>query len=254
MKGIELKTAAQIAKLREANLVVADVLDAIAAAATVGTSTWDLEIVARRRLKELAAEPAFLGYRGYPAVLCASVNNVIVHGIPRRDVVLKDGDILSVDFGAFKNGWCGDSARTLLIGRVSEKAAALVEATRISLERAIEQCVPGNRLGDVGWAVQSYVEKRGYSVVEQFSGHGIGRHMHEPPQVMNYGPPGRGPRLSVGMVLAIEPMVNEGGPEAVIEDDGWTAVTKDGSLSAHFEHSVAVTDNGPLVLSRASHG
>ena len=195
MKGIELKTAAQIAKLREANLVVADVLDAIAAAATVGTSTWDLEMLARRRLKELAAEPAFLGYRGYPAVLCASVNNVIVHGIPRKDVILKDGDILSVDFGAFKDGWCGDSARTLLIGQVADKAAALVEATRVSLEKAIEQCVPGSRLGDIGWAVQSYVEPRGYSVVEQFSGHGIGRHMHEPPQVMNYGPAGRGPRV-----------------------------------------------------------
>jgi methionyl aminopeptidase len=251
VKGIELKTAAQIAKLREANLVVSDVLDVIGQAAAVGMSTWDLELVARRRLKELSAESAFLGYRGYPAVLCASVNSVIVHGIPRKDVVLKDGDILSVDFGAFRDGWCGDSARTLPIGKVSQKALALVEATRVSLEKAIEQCVAGNRLGDIGWAVQSYVEKRGYSVVDQFAGHGIGRHMHEPPQVLNYGPAGRGPRLSIGMVLAIEPMVNEGGPEVVIEDDGWTAVTKDGSLSAHFEHSVAITENGPMVLSRA---
>lgn len=254
MKGIELKTPAQIAKLREANRIVAGVLDALQEVAGVGVTTWDLELVARRRLKELGGEPAFLGYRGYPAVLCASVNNVIVHGIPRKDVVLKDGDILSIDFGAFKDGWCGDSARTLPIGTISEKAAALVEATRGSLEKAIEQCVPGNRLGDIGWAVQNHVEKRGYSVVEQFAGHGIGRHMHEAPQVMNYGPAGRGPRLSVGMVLAIEPMVNEGGPEVVIEDDGWTAVTKDGSLSAHFEHSVAITDNGPLILSRAENG
>jgi methionyl aminopeptidase len=251
VKGIELKTTAQIAKLREANLVVSDVLDAIGLAAAVGVSTWDLELVARRRLKVLSAESAFLGYRGYPAVLCASVNSVIVHGIPRKDVVLKDGDILSVDFGAFRDGWCGDSARTLPIGNVSQKALALVDATRVSLEKAIEQCVAGNRLGDIGWAVQSYVEKRGYSVVDQFAGHGIGRHMHEPPQVLNYGPAGRGPRLSIGMVLAIEPMVNEGGPEVVIEDDGWTAVTKDGSLSAHFEHSVAITENGPMVLSRA---
>jgi methionyl aminopeptidase len=254
VKGIELKTAAQIAKLRDANLVVSDVLDAVTAASVVGASTWDLELVARRRLKALSAEPAFLGYRGYPAVLCTSVNNVIVHGIPRKDVVLKDGDILSVDFGAFKDGWCGDSARTLLIGDVPDKARALVDATRESLEKAIEQCVPGNRLGDIGWAVQSHVEKRGYSVVEQFAGHGIGRHMHEPPQVLNYGPAGRGPRLSVGMVLAIEPMVNEGGPEVVIEDDGWTAITKDGSLSAHFEHSVAIAENGPMVLSRAQNG
>jgi methionyl aminopeptidase len=254
VKGIELKTATQIAKLREANLIVADVLDAIAAAAAIGVTTWDLELVARRRLKELGGEPAFLGYRGYPAVLCTSVNNVIVHGIPRREVMLKEGDILSVDFGAFKDGWCGDSARTLPIGRISDKAAALVEATRVSLDKAVEQCVPGNRLGDIGWAVQSHVEKQGFSVVEQFAGHGIGRHMHEPPQVMNYGPAGRGPRLSVGMVLAIEPMVNEGAPEVVIEEDGWTAVTKDGSLSAHFEHSVAITENGPLVLSRAQKG
>ena len=251
MKGIELKTAAQIAKLREANLIVSEVLDAVQAAAGIGVTTWDLELVARKRLKELSAEPAFLGYRGYPAILCTSVNSVIVHGIPRKDLALKDGDILSIDFGAFKDGWCGDSARTLPIGKISEKAAALVEATRMSLEKAIEQCVPGSRLGDIGWAVQNYVEKRGYSVVEQFAGHGIGRHMHEPPQVLNYGPAGRGPRLSAGMVLAIEPMVNEGGPDVVIEDDGWTAVTKDGSLSAHFEHSVAITENGPMVLSRA---
>ena len=254
MKGIDLKSAAQIARLREANLVVADVLDAISAAAGVGVSTWELELVARRRVKELRAEPAFLGYRGYPAVLCASVNSVVVHGIPRKEIVLKDGDILSVDFGAFKDGWCGDAARTLLVGNVSPAARALVEATKASLERAIEQCMPGHRLGDIGWAVQSYVEARGYSVVEQFSGHGIGRHMHEPPQVLNRGPAGRGPRLSPGMVLAIEPMVNAGGPEVVIEEDGWTAVAKDGSLSAHFEHSVAITENGPLVLSRAQNG
>jgi methionyl aminopeptidase len=251
VKGIDLKTPAQIAKLREANLIVSGVLDELEAHAGVGVTTWDLEMVARRRLKELHGESAFLGYRGYPAVLCASVNNVIVHGIPRKDVVLKDGDILSVDFGAFKDGWCGDSARTLLIGNVPAAARALVDATRESLEKAIEQCVAGNRLGDIGWAVQNHVEKRGYSVVEQFAGHGIGRHMHEPPQVLNYGPAGRGPRLSAGMVLAIEPMVNAGGPDVVIEDDGWTAVTKDGSLSAHFEHSVAITENGPVVLSRA---
>ncbi len=254
MKGIDLKTPAQIAKLREANLIVADVLETIAAAATIGSSTWDLELVARKRLRELSAESAFLGYRGYPAVLCTSVNSVIVHGIPRKDVVLKDGDILSIDFGAFKDGWCGDSARTLLIGNVSEQGRALVEATRRSLEKAIECCVPGNRLGDIGWAVQTHVEALGYSVVEQFAGHGIGRHMHEPPQVLNYGPAGRGPRLSAGMVLAIEPMVNAGGPDVVIEEDGWTAVTKDGSLSAHFEHSVAITENGPVVLSRGQNG
>jgi methionyl aminopeptidase len=251
MRGVQLKTSAQIAKLREANLIVADVLDVVTSAALAGVSTWELDQLARKRLKQLGAESAFLGYRGYPAVLCTSPNAVVVHGIPRKDVVLKDGDILSVDFGAFKDGWCGDSARTVRIGRVSSEAEALVEVTRESLDRAIEQCVPGKRLGDIGWAVESHVEDRGFSVVQQFAGHGIGRHMHEEPQVPNYGEAGRGTRLSVGMVLAIEPMVNAGGADVVIEDDEWTAVTKDGSLSAHFEHSVAITENGPLVLSRA---
>jgi methionyl aminopeptidase len=251
VKGIQIKSAAQIAKLREANLVVSDVLDVLSGAAGAGVSTWELDQLAAKRLKHLKAESAFLGYRGYPAVLCASVNSVVVHGIPRKDVVLKEGDLLSLDFGAFKDGWCGDSARTLEIGSVSPKAHALVEATRESLEKAIEQCVDGRRLGDVSWAVQCHVEARGFSVVRQFAGHGIGRHMHEPPQIPNYGEAGKGPRLSPGMVLAIEPMVNQGGPDVVIEDDEWTAVTKDGSLSAHFEHSVAITENGPMVLSRA---
>lgn len=249
--GIQLKTAAQIEKLREANLIVNDVLDQLEAAAAPGMSTWELDQIAHKRLKQLKAESAFLGYRGYPAVLCTSVNDVIVHGIPRKDVVLKDGDILSIDFGAFKDGWCGDSARTIPIGKVSPEAAALMDATRRSLDAAIAQCVPGNRVGDIGWAVQSLVEAEGYSVVRQFVGHGIGRRMHEEPHVPNYGDRGRGTRLSAGLVVAIEPMVNQGSPEVVIEDDEWTAVTKDGSLSAHFEHSVAITENGPFVLSRA---
>jgi len=249
--AIQLKTPAQVAKLRDVNLIVNDVLDHIQDAARPGVTTWDLDEVAARRLKQLKAESAFLGYRGYPAVLCASVNEVVVHGIPRRDMVLKEGDILSIDFGAFKDGWCGDSARTIPIGKVSAAAEALMETTRQSLEAALMQCVPGKRLGDIGFAVQSLVEERVYSVVRQFVGHGIGRQMHEAPHVPNYGEAGKGTRLSVGLVLAIEPMVNLGGPEVAIEDDGWTAVTKDGSLSAHFEHSVAVTDNGPFVLSRA---
>ena len=249
--AIQLKNSAQIGKLREANLIVADVLDALESAAKPGMSTWELNEIAARRLKQLHAESAFLGYHGYPAVLCTSVNAVVVHGIPRKNVVLKDGDLLSIDFGAFKDGWCGDSARTVPIGKVTPAAQALVEATRESLERAIAQCVPGNRLQDIGHAVQSHVEPLGYSVVRQFVGHGIGRKMHEEPQVPNYGEKGKGIRLSAGLVVAIEPMVNAGGPDVYTEDDGWTAVTKDGSLSAHFEHSVAVTENGPLVLSRA---
>jgi len=250
--AIQLKSPAEIAKLREANLVVADVLEQLEAAAKPGVSTWDLNEIAAQRLKQLKAESAFLGYGHpkYPAVLCASVNDVVVHGIPRREVVLKDGDILSIDFGAFKDGWCGDSARTIPIGQVSAAARALMDTTRESLERAIAACVPGNRLGDIGWAVQSHAEGRGYSVVRQFVGHGIGRAMHEEPHVPNYGEAGKGRRLSAGLVVAIEPMINAGSPEVEIEEDGWTAVTKDGSLSAHFEHSVAITDDGPVVLSR----
>jgi methionyl aminopeptidase len=248
--GIQLKNHAQIAKLREANLVVADVLDVLEAAARPGMSTWELNEIAERRLKVLKADSAFLGYHDYPAVLCTSVNQVVVHGIPRKDVILKEGDLLSIDFGAFKDGWCGDAARTLPIGAISKEAQGLVDATRESLERAIAECVPGNRLGDIGHAVQSYVEPLGYSVVRQFVGHGIGRKMHEDPHVPNFGVKGRGLRLSEGLVVAIEPMINAGGPEVYTEEDGWTAVTRDGNLSAHFEHSVAITENGPVVLSR----
>lgn len=250
MSGVQLKTRAQIEKLREVNLIVADVLETVAQVAAPGVSTWELNEVAARRLKQLKGDSAFLGYRGYPAVLCTSVNDVVVHGIPRKDVVLRDGDVLSIDFGAFKDGWCGDSAKTIPVGTVSPEAQALIDATRESLDAAIAECIPGRRLGDVGAAVQEVVEPRGYSVVTQFVGHGIGRAMHEAPQVPNYGDRGKGQRLSPGLVIAIEPMVIAGGPEVVIEDDGWTAVSKDGSLSAHFEHSVAITEEGPWVLSR----
>jgi methionyl aminopeptidase len=249
--SIQLKSPTEIAKLREANLIVADVLDTLEAASKPGVSTWELNDIAAVRLKQLKGESAFLGYHDYPAVLCTSVNQVVVHGIPRRDVVLKDGDILSIDFGAFKDGWCGDSARTIPIGEVTPAAKTLMRVTRESLERAIAACVPGKRLGDIGWAVQSHAESNGYSVVRQFVGHGIGRAMHEEPHVPNYGDAGKGRRLSAGLVIAIEPMVNAGGPEVLVKDDGWTAVTKDGSLSAHFEHSVAITDDGPVVLSKA---
>src|SRR6266540_1108744 len=248
--SIQLKRTTEIAKLREANLVVADVLDRLQEAAKPGITTMELNEIAAARLRQLKAEPAFLGYHGYPAVLCTSVNEVVVHGIPRKDVVLKDGDLLSIDFGAFKQGWCGDSARTIPIGQISPEAESLMNTTRESLERAIKMCVPGNRLGDIGWAVQSHAEAHGYTVVRQFVGHGIGRAMHEEPHVPNYGDAGKGRRLSPGLVVAIEPMVNAGGPEVVVQEDGWTAVTKDGSLSAHFEHSVAITDDGPFVLSR----
>lgn len=247
-----LKSDKDIALMREVNLIVAEVLDACEEACKVGATTWDLNQVADRVMKKAGATSAFLGYHGYPAVLCTSVNEVVVHGIPRKDVVLKEGDIVGVDFGCFKNGFCGDSARTIAIGTVSAEARALMDATRESLEKAIEQCVPGNRLGDIGWAVQSHVEARGYSVVRSFVGHGIGRSMHEAPSVPNYGSPGKGQRLSAGMVIAIEPMVNIGTHEVVVLDDEWTAVTGDRKLSAHFEHSVAITEKGPFVLSRPS--
>ncbi len=247
---IFLKTADEIAKMRAVNLVVAAVLDAVEAAAKPGVSTWELNDVAAREIARHKVTSAFLGYHGYPAVLCTSVNDVVVHGIPRKDVVLKDGDIVGVDFGCFKDGFCGDSARTLPIGKVSAEAQRLMDVTRESLDRAIQKCVPGNRLQDIGWAVQEHVEKNGYSVVQSFVGHGIGRAMHEDPPVPNFGSPGRGLRLKAGLVLAIEPMVNAGTHEVEVLGDKWTAVTRDRKLSAHFEHSVAITEDGPLVLSR----
>jgi len=245
------KSPDEIEKLRRVNLAVSAVLDACEEACKAGVSTWDLNEVADRKLKELGAKSAFLGYHGYPAVLCTSVNEVVVHGIPRKDVVLKEGDIIGLDFGCFIDGYCGDSARTLMIGKVSDEARKLVEATKESLERAIAACVPGNRLQDIGWAVESYVTGFGYEVVRTFVGHGIGRQMHEDPPVPNYGSPGRGIKLRPGLVLAIEPMVNLGQAEVKVLDDHWTAVTVDGKLSAHFEHSVAITEKGPWVLSRA---
>ena len=253
---IYLKSADEIGRLRRVNLIVSAVLDAVEAAVKPGVSTWELNEIAEREMKRHGATSAFLGYQPsgappYPAVICASVNEVIVHGIPRRDVVLRDGDIIGIDFGCIKEGFCGDSARTTAVGKVSGEARALMDATKASLQRAIDHCVVGNRLQDIGWAVQSFVEERGFSVVRTFVGHGIGRQMHEDPPVPNYGTPGRGLRLKAGLVLAVEPMVNAGLSEHRMLDDGWTAVTKDGSLSAHYEHSVAITDDGPLVLSRA---
>jgi methionyl aminopeptidase len=246
---VELKSADEVARIRDACLVVHEVLDALERAVAPGVTTADLDRIAASRARERGAAPAFLGYLGFPAALCISVNDEVVHGIPSPSRALREGDIVGLDFGVLLDGFYGDAARTVPVGRTGEGAARLLETTREALAHAIRACVPDGHIGDLGAAVQGLVEGRGYSVVRDFVGHGIGRRLHEPPQVPNFGRVGEGERLRPGMVLAIEPMVNAGGPEIDIMDDGWTAVTADGSLSAHFEHTVAITENGPEILS-----
>jgi methionyl aminopeptidase len=245
---IVCRSAAEIERLRRANQFVAEVLAELAAAVAPGVTTADLDLLAERLVRAGGAEPAFKGYRGYPATLCASVNDEVVHGIPSRTRVLRQGDIISLDVGAKLGGYYGDCAVTVPIGDVSERAQTLLNVTREALDRAIAQVRVGGRLSDLGHAVQQWVEANGFAVVREFVGHGIGEKLHEEPQIPNYGQPGRGPKLAEGMVLAIEPMVAMGRPETRVLADGWTAVTRDGSLAAHFEHTVAVTANGPLVL------
>jgi methionyl aminopeptidase len=216
-----------------------------------GISTLELDEIAESEIRKAGAIPAFKGYRGFPATLCVAVNEVIVHGIPSQRK-LKEGDIISLDLGAIWQGFYGDAARTFAVGAISDSARKLIRVTGESLQIAIKNAIPGNRLGDIGYAVQSFVEGHGYSVVREFVGHGIGRNLHEDPQVPNYGKRGQGHRLKPGMVLAIEPMVCMGGPEVEILEDNWTAITKDGSLAAHFEHSIAITADGPVVLSEVN--
>lgn len=246
--AVVLKSSKEIDKMRLAGKATREILELLRAAVKPGISTMDLEKIAAGRLDELGLKGAFKGYGGYPCVLCASVNSVVVHGIPSPKKVLKEGDIVSLDFGAFVDGWCGDSAITVPVGKIDAKTAQLVKATEDSLYAAIKVVRPGATLGDVGSAVQNFVEAQGFSVVRDFVGHGIGIHMHEDPQVPNYGVAGRGMKLRAGMVIAIEPMVNAGKPDVVVLEDGWTAVTADGSMSAHFEHSVAVTATGSRIL------
>jgi methionyl aminopeptidase len=242
------RSAAEIERLHVANQVVADVLAELEAAVAPGITTAELDRMAERMVRERGAVPAFKGYRGYPATLCASVNEEVVHGIPSSARALRDGDIISLDMGVKMNGFYGDSAVTVVVGTVPARTQELLRVTRESLERAIAQVQVGGRLSDIGHAVQTWVEQHGFSVVREFVGHGIGEKLHEEPQIPNYGQPGRGPRLAEGMILAIEPMVAMGRPETRVLADGWTAVTRDGSLAAHFEHTVAVTADGPLVL------
>lgn len=245
---IVCRSAAEIAKMRAANQLVAELLAELEAAVAPGVTTADLDRLAERLVRDGGAQPAFKGYRGFPATLCASVNEEVVHGIPSAARKLAEGDVISLDVGVKLAGYYGDGAVTVPVGRVSEAAARLLRVTRESLDRAIAQVKVGGRLSDIGHAVQSWVEMQGFSIVREFVGHGIGEKLHEEPQIPNYGEPGRGPRLAEGMVLAIEPMVAMGRPETKVLADGWTAVTRDGSLAAHFEHTVAVAAGGPLVL------
>lgn len=242
------KSWSELQTMARACRIVVDALDALEAAAVPGVTTKDMDRIARESIERAGARPAFLGYRGYPATLCISVNEEVVHGIPGPRK-LREGDIVGLDLGCIVDGFFGDAARTVAVGRVSEEARRLMDATREALLAGVDQCRPGRRVGDIGHAVQSHAEARGYSVVREFVGHGIGTSLHEEPQVPNYGPPGRRERLVPGMCLAIEPMVNVGGPDVEVLSDGWTAVTRDRSLSAHYELSVAVVPQGPWVLS-----
>lgn len=249
VERIILKSPQEIETMRRSNQIVAEVLGEITFAAQPGVTTRELNELAEELLGKRKARSAFKGYNGYPAALCTSVNEEVVHGIP-SDRVLKEGDILSLDFGVIYEDYYGDAAITLPIGRISAEAERLMRVAEEALYLAIEQARPENRLQDISAAIQRHVESHGFSVVRDFVGHGIGKHLHEKPQVPNFGIPGRGIRLKPGMTLAIEPMINAGGHEVMILEDGWTAVTKDRSLSAHFEHSVAVTNNGPFILSK----
>ena len=243
-----LKSPSEIEKIRQSNIIVAEILEVLQQKVEPGTDTLTLDKLSEELAFARNAKPAFKGYRGYPHSLCTSVNQEVVHGFPSKRP-LEEGDILSMDFGIFYNGYYGDAAITVPVGTVSDTAQRLMQATKEALFRGIEQAAPGKRLSDISYAIQSHAEAAGFSVVRRFVGHGIGKSLHEDPQVPNYGKPGMGIRLKPGMVIAIEPMVNAGGYEVQTLEDGWTTVTKDGSLSAHFEHTVAITERGPVVLS-----
>jgi methionyl aminopeptidase len=245
-----LKSPAEIKKMRESNAIVADVLEGLRERIKPGVTTLELDEYAESYARKKGASPAFKGYNGYPFALCASVNSEVVHGFP-SERVLKDGDIISLDYGVYYDGYYGDSAITLPVGTVTEKAKRLMKVTREALYKGIDEAKAGNRLGDVSFAVQDYVESEGFSIVRDYVGHGIGKSLHEDPPVPNYGIRGRGIELKPGIVLAIEPMVNEGTYKVKVKSDGWTVVTTDGKLSAHFEHTVAITENGPEILSTA---
>lgn len=247
---IVLKSKEEIKIMREAGQIVAAILHAIEDEVTPGMNTKMIDRMAEAYCKKYNVAPAFKGYRGYPANICTSVNEVVVHGIPKERVMLKAGDIVSVDFGVVHKGFCGDAALTFALGCVDDETKKLMKVTEESLYKGIEKARAGNTVGDISSAVQSHAESNGFSVVRELVGHGIGRNMHEEPQIPNYGNPGEGPKLRAGMVLAIEPMVNAGTYEVFLDGDGWTVYTADGKRSAHYEHTVAITENGTEILTK----
>ena len=244
---ISIKSSRDLGLMREACVISARALKLGGEAVQPGVTTGEIDRIIRQYIESMGAKPSFLGYQDYPASACISVNDVVIHGIPGNRKI-REGDIVSIDVGAFYNGFHGDNAATFGAGKVSAEAQALMDATRESLYEGIKMATAGNRVGDIGAAVQRYVEMRGYSVVRQFVGHGVGTNLHEDPSVPNFGTPGRGTKLLPGMTLAIEPMVNAGTHEVSILGDGWTTVTKDGRLSAHFEHTIAITPDGPVIM------
>ncbi|MFN0116707.1 MAG: type I methionyl aminopeptidase [Elusimicrobiota bacterium] len=248
--GVELKTAAEVSLMRKAGELAGLTLKEVEKHIAAGVSTQDLDKVAEIFIKKNGGIPTFIGYRGYPATLCVSINQEVVHGIPNSRTIIKEGDVVSVDVAATVDGFVGDTAFTKIVGHASSKDQKLVDVTKASLDAAIAVCQPGMRLGDIGFAVQTVAEAAGFGVVRDFVGHGIGRKMHEEPAVPNYGKPGTGLRLEIGMVIAIEPMVTSGSWKVKVLKDGWTVVTEDGSNAAHFEHTVAITDKGPIVLTQ----
>lgn len=247
---IILRSQREIEKIRKACLVVAEILEILKGHVRPGVSTFELDALSEEMARKRNAVPAFKGYHGYPYSLCTSINEEVVHGMPSRERILKEGDIISLDFGVVMDGYYGDAAMTLPVGKISEHAENLCSVAEQSLYQGIAKAVVGNRLSDISHAIQAYVEAHGYSVVREFVGHGIGQHLHESPQIPNYGPPGKGIKLKAGMIFAIEPMINLGRPEVEILTDQWTAVTVDRTLSAHFEHTIAITQNGPDILTK----
>ena len=245
---VVIKTARELSKMKDACRISAEALRVAGEAVKPGVTTYEIDTIVRKYIEKQGASPSFLGYGGFPASACISVNNVVIHGIPSKKQILKEGDIVSVDVAAYYEGFHGDNAYTFPCGKISAEAQALLDATKESLYEGINKALAGNRIGDIGSAVPQYVDARSYSVVRDFVGHGVGAKLHEDPSVPNYGTPGRGVRLIPGMTIAIEPMITQGTYEVEVLDDEWTTVTKDGKLAAHFEHTIAITPDGPKIM------